>query len=214
MKNKKKTMFNILMFLPMVVVIISLFYLPESIPAHYGDGFVVDRWGSKYEVLIYGIIPIVFGGIMRVIAQSDRKESNKNVRIYGGIIGLGVFNVIIFGFIYNAFRLTSLSDKLIAINLSQIILVTLGIALVLMGNIIPKTKINKLTGIRYPDGIQDEKTWNIRQRVGGISMMIAGAIIIIVNLVFKASSSVILITLLLLLIVIPALILANKIIVK
>ncbi|MFV0328873.1 MAG: SdpI family protein [Lachnospiraceae bacterium] len=214
MKNKKETMFNILMFLPMVVVIISLFYLPESIPAHYGDGFVVDRWGSKYEVLIYGIIPIVFGGIMRVIAQSDTKESNKNVRIYGGIIGLGVFNVIIFGFVYNAFRLTSLSDKLIAINLSQIILVTLGIALILMGNIIPKTKMNKLTGIRYPDGIQDEKTWNIRQRVGGISMMIVGAIIIIVNLVFKASSSVILITLLLLIIVIPTSILANKIIVK
>lgn len=214
MKNKKETMFNILMFLPMVVVIISLFYLPESIPAHYGDGFVVDRWGSKFEVLIFGIIPIVFGGSMRGIAQSDTKETNKKVRIYGGIIGLCVFDIIIFGFIYNAFRLTSLSEKLIAINLSQIIFVTLGISLVLMGNIILKTKMNQLTGIRYPDGKQDERTWNIRQRAGGISMMIAGAIIVIVNLIFRASSAVIFITLILLLIVIPISILANKIIVK
>ena len=95
MKNKKDTIFNILMFLPMIVAVISLFYLPKSIPAHYGSGFDVDRWGSKYEILIYGIIPIVFGGIMRVFFQTDTKESNKKVRIYGGIIGLSVFNVII-----------------------------------------------------------------------------------------------------------------------
>lgn len=214
MKNKKEIIFNILMFLPMIVAIISLFYLPNSIPAHYGAGFDVDRWGSKYEILVYGIIPIVFGGLMRVIVQTDTKEPNKKVRIYGGIIGLSVFNVIILGFIYNAFKLTSLSEKLIAINLSQITFVTLGIALVLMGNIIPKTKMNKLTGIRYKDGMQDEKTWNIRQRVGGLSMMIAGGIIILINLVFRASSAVILITLIMLLIMIPISILVNKIVSK
>lgn len=214
MKNKKDTIFNILMFLPMIVAVISLFYLPKSIPAHYGAGFDVDRWGSKYEILIYGIIPIVFGGIMRVFFQTDTKESNKKVRIYGGIIGLSVFNVIIFGFIYNAFKLTSLSEELIAINLSQITFVTLGIALVLMGNIIPKTKMNKLTGIRYKDGIQDERTWNIRQRVGGLSMMIAGGIIILINIVFRASSAVILISLIILPILIPISILVNKIVSK
>lgn len=214
MKNKKEIVFNVLMFLPMIVVIISLFYLPESIPAHYGDGFAVDRWGSKYEVLIYGIIPIVFGGILKGIVQADTKESNKKVRIYGGIIGLGVFNMIIFGLIYNAFRLTSLSERLTAINLSQIIFVTLGIALILMGNIIPKTKKNRLTGIRYLDEMQDERVWNIRQRIGGISMMIVGGIIIIVNLTFKASSAVIFITLVLLLMVIPVSLLINKIVLK
>ena len=58
-----------------------------------------------------------------------------------------------------------------------------------MGNIIPKTKMNKLTGIRYKDGIQDERTWNIQQRVGGLSMMIAGGIIILINIVFRASDA-------------------------
>lgn len=109
MKNKKEIIFHILMFLPMVVAIISLFYLPKSIPAHYGVKFDVDRWGSKYEILIYGITPIVFGEIMKALVRTDTKESDKKVRIYGGIIGLAVLNVIIFGFIYNAFKLTSLS---------------------------------------------------------------------------------------------------------
>lgn len=210
MKNKKEIIFNILMFLPMIVAIISLFYLPKIIPAHYGAEFDVDRWGSKYEILIYGIIPIVFGEIMKVFVRTDTNESNKKVRIYGGIIGLGVFNVIILGFIYNAFKLTSLSEKRTVMNLSQISFVMLGMVLVLVGNMMPKTKMNKLTGIRDRDGMQDEKTWNIRQRVGGLSMMIAGVIIILINLFFRASSVVIFITLIVLLMLIPISILVNK----
>lgn len=67
------------------------------------------------------------------------------------------FNVIIYRFIYNTFRLTNSSTKLIAINLSQIILVTLGIGLIVIGNIISKTKNNKLTGIRHYEENKDEK---------------------------------------------------------
>ncbi|HIT90826.1 MAG TPA: SdpI family protein [Candidatus Merdenecus merdavium] len=214
MKDKKEVLFNILMFLPMLVVLISLFYLPKDIPAHYGEGFAVDRWGSKYETLIYGVIPIAFGGIMRIISQTETKQSNKKAKVYGGIIGLAVFNIIILGFIYNAFRLTSLSEQLIIINLSKIFLVTLGISLVVTGNIVSKAKRNKLTGIRYSGTITDEKTWNIRQRIGGSIMMLVGIIIVIINLIFKSNNLVIFITLILLIAVIPATILVNRIALK
>lgn len=45
---------------------------------------------------------MIFGGIMKIITQTDTKESNRKVRIYGGIISLAIFNIIILGFIYNA----------------------------------------------------------------------------------------------------------------
>lgn len=131
--------------------------MQDKIPVHYGDGFEVDRWGSKYEVLIYGLIPLVFGGIMNALYRADSNDSKKNVRLYGGIVGLSVFNVIIYGFIYNAFRLTNSSTKLVAINLSQIILVTLGIGLIVTGSIISKTKNNKLTGISITKKIRMKK---------------------------------------------------------
>ena len=51
MKNKK--IFYLLMFLPLLVVLISLKFLPDQIPAHYGISGEVDRWGSKYETLIF-----------------------------------------------------------------------------------------------------------------------------------------------------------------
>ena len=51
----KKTGYYILMYLPLVVTLIALPYLPEKIPAHYGFDNKVDRWGSKYEErFIYG----------------------------------------------------------------------------------------------------------------------------------------------------------------
>ena len=50
----KKTVYYILMYLPLVIVLIALPYLPEKIPAHYGFDNQVDRWGNKYEALQIG----------------------------------------------------------------------------------------------------------------------------------------------------------------
>jgi len=47
--KKKKIIFYGLMFLPLIVVLIALQFLPEQIPAHYGFDNQVTRWGSKYE---------------------------------------------------------------------------------------------------------------------------------------------------------------------
>ena len=44
----QKTIFYILMFLPLPVTLISLVFLPDQIPAHYGSDNQVTRWGSKY----------------------------------------------------------------------------------------------------------------------------------------------------------------------
>lgn len=50
--KKKMVVFYSLMFLPLVVVLIALQFLPELIPAHYDMNNQVTRWGSKYETLI------------------------------------------------------------------------------------------------------------------------------------------------------------------
>lgn len=52
MKMQKK-IFHILMFLPVPVTLISLVFLPDQIPAHYGSDNLVTRWGSKYETLLF-----------------------------------------------------------------------------------------------------------------------------------------------------------------
>ena len=65
----KKIIYFILMYLPLVVALIALQYLPSKIPAHYGFDFQVTRWGSKYEVLLYPIATVLMGGFLLVMAK-------------------------------------------------------------------------------------------------------------------------------------------------
>ena len=52
MKRSSKVLYAVLMALPLVVTLIVLGFLPDQVPAHYGPDFQVDRWGSKYELLL------------------------------------------------------------------------------------------------------------------------------------------------------------------
>ena len=56
----KKLVYYILMFLPIIITIIALNFLPDQIPAHYGINNEVNRWGSKYESLLLPIFIIIF----------------------------------------------------------------------------------------------------------------------------------------------------------
>ena len=88
--ENKKIVYFILMFLPLAVVLITLPYLPEKIPAHYGFDNQVDRWGSKYEELLFPVVCIFMGcfllGMAKLAArQEEHGENNKNVIIVTGI---------------------------------------------------------------------------------------------------------------------------------
>ena len=56
-----KKLFYTLMFLPLIVSMIALIFLPDLIPVHYNIKNEIDRWGSKYEILIIPIITILLG---------------------------------------------------------------------------------------------------------------------------------------------------------
>ena len=79
MKNKK--LFYLLMFLPLIASLIALQFLPDVIPAHYNIDNVVDRWGSKYEILILPVVTISFGLFslaMGKVAQKQEPQGNNN----------------------------------------------------------------------------------------------------------------------------------------
>ena len=85
--KKKKIIFYSLMFLPLIVVLIALHFLPERIPAHYDFNNQVTRWGSKYETLIFPVITVLFGYFMLGMAKFSSKQeengsNNENVCIF------------------------------------------------------------------------------------------------------------------------------------
>lgn len=172
------------MLLPLLATLVSLPLLPDSIPAHYGADNRVTRWGSKYETLVFPFMTIAFGlvmsGVSRYAArQEGQGKNNERVCLLIGICSLVVFNMMTGYFLYADFnRVQNLSD--VPIDLSRLLLIPLGVSLIVIGNIMPKVKMNSALGLRTTWSAKNETTWKKSQRFGGISLMAVGAVILLI----------------------------------
>ncbi len=184
--KKIKILFYLLMFLPIVVSVISIFFLPNTIPAHFNEYNEVTRYGSKYEVLIMPIFTVAFGYFMLAIgkiavkAENTNNSNNKKLVYIFSSIALLVFNVITFYFLYVDFNRISSLDS-VKVDISSLIYTVCGICFIIIGNFMPKAKKNGIIGVRTRWNIYTEKSWKMCQRFGGIVFVIAGFILIIGN---------------------------------
>lgn len=180
----KKIIFYGLMFLPLVVTLIALQFLPDQIPAHYGFNNQVTRWGSKYEKIIFPIFTILFGFFMLGMAKlSARQEgsgtNNEKVVVIAGIMVLILFNVETGYSLYTGFeKIENLSSA--AVDLYQLLFGILGIIMIIVGNIMPKVRMNSFIGLRTSWSMKNEVTWKKSQRFGGITFIVGGITVVII----------------------------------
>ena len=189
--NKKKTVCYILMYLPLVVVLIVLPHLPEKIPAHYGFDNQVDRWGSKYEALLFPVVSILMGyfllGMAKLAAKKEEHgENNKNVTIIVGILVLILLNALNVYSLYTSFnKVENLS--FVSLDIGQLVLGIIGMLMIVTGNLMPKLRMNSMIGLRTYWSMKNEATWKKSQHIGGISFIIGGIIIIGICIVMKGT---------------------------
>ena len=182
----KKIVYFILMFLPLVATLVLLPLFPEQIPAHYGADGLVTRWGSKWELIILPAATLLMAGFFPLVAKLVRAaepdgKNNEKVLLISGCATLLLFNVMTGYFLYTAYhQLENLSEFPMDVN--RIVFVALGIVLIIVGNIMPKARMNSLCGLRTPWSMKNEVTWKKSQRFGGISFIVAGAAMVVVSL--------------------------------
>lgn len=173
----------LLTFLPLVVTALALPALPESIPAHYNFAGEVDRWGSKYETLIFPAINVIFALIMvQVMRIASRQEGGgeNNDRICGliTVLCLVLFDAMALYFLWLAFQQTGNLAEL-AVDVNQLTMALVGVMLVILGNVMPKTRRNSMLGLRTTFSQKNDSAWKISQRVGGAGLMITGAVMVL-----------------------------------
>ena len=180
----KKIFFYSLMVLPLAVVLIALQFLPDQIPAHYDFHNQVTRWGSKYETLIFPVFTVIFGLFMIGMARFSAKHeengrNNENVCIIAGIMVLILFNAMTGYFLYTDFnKVENLSS--VALDVNQLVFGILGVSMIIIGNIMPKVRMNSVMGLRTSWSMKNETTWKKSQWFGGISFIAGGIMIIVV----------------------------------
>ncbi len=185
----KKIILYIFMFLPLITVLIALQFLPDTIPAHYDFNGKITRWGSKYESLISPIWTILFGffmlGMARYCAKKEEDgKNNENICLITGIASLILFNALTGYSLYTDFtKVENLS--LVVVDINQITCGILGVSMIIIGNIMPKARLNSIFGLRTSWSMKNELTWKKSQRFGGILFIIAGIIIVVVSFLTK-----------------------------
>jgi uncharacterized membrane protein len=104
MKNRRFIAW-IFSFAPLLITLVVLPILPDIIPAHYSFGGDVDRYGSKYEMLVLPIITILMGFFWVWMAKNALKNKEKvsqnlKVLFWGDIIMTLTYTVITVWFLY------------------------------------------------------------------------------------------------------------------
>lgn len=183
MKNKK-ALYCFLMFLPLLITVTALPFLPEKIPAHYNFAGEIDRWGSKYETLIFPLCIIGMGLFMLWMAKLASKDeqggkNNEKIVFYTGM-GLSVFFTIEHCyFLFMDFRMAQSLSFAAETDINQLVCVLLGISIIITGNFMPKLRNNGIMGLRTPWSTKNDVVWKKCQIFGGISFIVGGAIMVV-----------------------------------
>ena len=180
----KKIIYFALMFLPLLITVAALPFLPEKIPAHYNFAGEIDRWGSKFETLIFPAVTIAMGFFMLWMAKIGAKDSEKNGKIVF-YTGMGIslwFTAMHVISIYKAFSAAGSMGFSANVDINSIFCIFMGTGLAITGLFMPKLRKNSLIGLRTSWSMKNETTWEKSQRFGGISFMVCGALMIVSGL--------------------------------
>lgn len=195
MTKTKSVIYTILTGLPLVATLVSLFFMPETVPVHFDINNQVDRWGSKYELLILPIVALVMGIVLIISAKRiDKKENsgNNNYKVFTtvGTVILAVFNIINIYILYIGFTNAQTLDNM-QIDIYSLLALMFGIMFVIIGNVMPKIRTNHVLGIRNKWTKSSETVWKKAHRFGGFASILTGLIAIVASFVFSGQVSLI-----------------------
>ncbi len=165
---------------------------PELIPVHYNLHGEVDRWGSKYEFLVFPVLDLIAGGLMLLVSRYEgRKGRGENEKIVAGLTVwmLVVFNVLWIFFMAKAFDPAAAVTGLGDFSAKGLVILML-VLFVAMGNYMPKVRRNSMLGLRTKWSMASDACWQRSQRLGGYTLVLCGAAGIIPVALLPASWSV------------------------
>lgn len=174
--------------LPIIVTSAVLQFMPDVIPMHHDLSGNTDRWGNKMESFIF---PIIIIGItlfwqLLIIAlekktinaktekeQMEAKSSSKFLCIVG-IAQAIMFGVMHYFILYSSYMQASTGENKTTIDFAKISCMLCGIMFIVLGNFMTRTRKNAVVGVRTAWSMHNDNTWRKSNRLGAISIIVAG----------------------------------------
>ena len=178
-KQFKKYAYLALMFVPLVVSLFVVWFLPETIVSRMDIAGNVTATASRFSIFLFPILVAILGFGIR-IASSLPKLTGGNVRTARSIswILLLLLNVIA----YFQFWLY-LGGMTVGAQMSRFLTFILGVFFILIGNLAPKIKENsKHFGFRASWLKNNDVAFRKTQRFFGIASVVAGVLMMLTGI--------------------------------
>ncbi|MGR1082869.1 SdpI family protein [Olegusella massiliensis] len=185
MKTKEKKFWLTIALLCLINFAAHLYFypkLPQTIPTHWGVSGQIDAYGPRWTTLVFSGLPLGMLVTFYFIPKIDPKgEAYKKIQglWHNFIIATSCFFIIL-SWITEAtvFGWIPQSSKVIPL----LILCTVGVGLIALGNYLPRVRQNYSFGIKTPWALADEHCWQRTHRMGGITSIFMGVGLIICGL--------------------------------
>ena len=177
-KQNKKTLIltSIITLLPIIFGYVVWNILPESLPVHWNIKGEVDGYMPKwFVVLVLPVILVSFEWLCVFFTMLDPKRKNISKKSLGVVLWI----IPILSLLLNVMTYTVAFD--IEININFIVSIILGIMLVIIGNIMPKTQQNYSFGYKIRWTLHSEENWNATHRFCGKIQVIGGILVILLS---------------------------------
>jgi len=204
---------------------IALQFIPESVPMHYDMAGNIDRWGSKYEnlwlpamVLLTSLFWTLLIGYYERKArkateekvQAGAKANAKVLRVVG--VAMAAMFTVMQGFsLYGSYREAVTGAAAQAVDAGRLVSILLGAVYVVLGNVMTKTRINGVVGVKTHWSMYNDNTWRKSNRFGAYGMVAAGVLTVIVGIFAQTPVNVVTALASMLLVAIAAVIYADKV---
>lgn len=161
--------------LNLAALLVIVLKLPETVPVHLNMNMMVDRYGSRWIILILGLVPLAFSAI-RIIFPLDKAQNEKVNTVLNPLIAAFLI-VITWIPVLIAVQYGQSLTKPLNIPLDFIIVFPFGILIIILSNYMGVIKRSVWMGIRIYWTLADETVWKKTHRLGGITGVIGGFII-------------------------------------
>lgn len=151
-----------------------------QVPIHWGIDGTPDGYGPKWLGLLgIPILTALVVALLLVIPRFEPRRTNLE-RSATAYVAVGIAITLFVTALHVAAVLAALGED---VNLGMVASIGIGLAFVVMGNYLGKTRSNWFFGIRTPWTLSSDLSWTRTHRLGGIAFMAVGLLVIVTALV-------------------------------
>lgn len=173
-KNKLQILAWILALLPLVLIAALYSRLPDQVPMQWQfDGTAEYR--AKTQLWLIGALSPFLMVMLGISPRIDPKRHNYD-KFHASYILLKVILMLFILIMVGITLIEALRPG--TVNVIMIVCIGCGLLFTVLGNMMPKFRLNWFFGIRTPWTISNEKVWLRTQRLGGRLMFASGFVII------------------------------------